>query len=142
MRLFLAGPLFNAAEREFNRRLRDALAVAGHEIWLPQENEPRERGAAAIFKKDVEGIEWAQAVLANMDGPDPDSGTCWECGYAYARRKPVIAYRTDVRHAEDASIGRFNLMIEKSATKVVVVPGASVEQVAKKLAAAIERLAI
>ncbi|HSE50183.1 MAG TPA: nucleoside 2-deoxyribosyltransferase [Terriglobales bacterium] len=142
MKLFLAGPLFNAAEREFNRRLRDALAAAGHEVWLPQENEPRERGAAAIFKQDVEGIEWAQAVLANMDGPDPDSGTCWECGYAYARRKPVLAYRTDVRHAEDASIGRFNLMIEKSATKVVVVPGASVEQVAKKLAAVIEKLAL
>ena len=142
MKLFLSGPLFNAAERELNRRLRDALHAAGHDVWLPQENEPRERGAAAIFKKDVEGIDWAQAVLANMDGPDPDSGTCWECGYAYARKKPVIAYRTDVRHAEDASIGRFNLMIEKSATKVVVVPGATVEQVAKKLAAAIERLAI
>lgn len=142
MKLFLAGPLFNAAEREFNRRLRDALVSAGHEVWLPQENEPRERGAATIFKKDVEGIEWAQAVLANMDGPDPDSGTSWECGYAYARKKPVLAYRTDVRHAEDASIGRFNLMIEKSATKVVVVPGATVEQVAKKLLAAVEKLAI
>ena len=50
MKLLLAGPLFNAAEREFNRRLRDALAAAGHEVWLPQENEPRERGGAAIFK--------------------------------------------------------------------------------------------
>ncbi|HTK95013.1 MAG TPA: nucleoside 2-deoxyribosyltransferase [Terriglobales bacterium] len=142
MKLFLAGPLFTAAEREFNRRLRDELAAAQHEVWLPQENEPRDRGAMAIFKKDVEGIDWAQAVVANMDGPDPDSGTCWECGYAFAKKKPVIAFRTDVRHAEDASIGRFNLMIEKSATKVVVLPGASLEQVARKLLAAIDKLAI
>lgn len=145
MKLFLAGPLFNAAEREFNRRLRDALETAGHDVWLPQENEPRKRGAAAIFKKDVQGIEWAQAVLANMDGPDPDSGTCWECGYAYARKKPVIAYRTDVRHAEDATFvtttgGRFNLMIERSATTVVALPGATVEELARKLLAAIAKV--
>ena len=142
MKLFLAGPLFNAAEREFNRRLRDALAAAGHDVWLPQENEPRERGAAAIFRKDVEGIGWADVVVANMDGPDPDSGTCWECGYAYARKKPVLAYRTDLRHAEDAAIGRFNLMIERSATKVLLLPAASVEQVARKILAAVDKLEI
>ena len=49
-----------------------------------------------IFNKDVEGIDWAEVVVANMDGPDPDSGTCWECGYAY-RKKPVILFRTDFR---------------------------------------------
>src|SRR3954468_19364722 len=114
MKLFLAGPLFNAAEREFNRRLRDLLVAAGHDVWLPQENEPRARGAKAIFKKDVEGIDWAQVVVGNMDAPDPDSGTGGECACAHARKNPFIASRTDTRHAEDASIGRFNLMIEKS----------------------------
>lgn len=142
MKIFLAGPLFTAAEREFNRALCVELVAAEHEVWLPQENEPREAGAAAIFKKDLEGINWAQAVIANMDGPDPDSGTCWECGYAFAKKKPVIAFRTDIRHAEDAAIGRFNLMIEKSATKVVVLPGATLDQVARKLLAAIDKLAI
>ena len=140
MKIFLAGPLFSAAEREFNRALTVELTAAQHEVWLPQENEPRESGAAAIFKKDVQGIDWAQVVLANMDGPDPDSGTCWECGYAFAKKKPVIAFRTDVRHAEDASIGRFNLMIEKSATRVVVVPGAGVEQLERRLLAALGKV--
>ena len=142
MKIFLAGPLFTAAEREFNRALCVELTAAEHEVWLPQDNEPREAGAAAIFKKDVEGINWAQVVLANMDGPDPDSGTCWECGYAFAKKKPVIAFRTDLRHAEDAAIGRFNLMLEKSATKVVVLPGATLDQVARKLLAALDKLAI
>ena len=35
-------------------------------------------------------------VVANMDGSDPDSGTSWECGYAY-RKKPVILFRADFR---------------------------------------------
>ena len=35
-------------------------------------------------------------VVANTDGPDPDSGTSWECGYAY-RKKPVILFPTDFR---------------------------------------------
>jgi len=26
-----------------------------------------------------------EAVVANMDGPDPDSGTCWECGSVWAQ---------------------------------------------------------
>ena len=96
MKIYLAGPLFNAAEREFNVKLANLLRKYGHEVWLPQEHEQREQSAAEIFKKDVEGLDWAEAVVANMDGPDPDSGTCWECGYAY-QKKPVIVFRSDFR---------------------------------------------
>jgi hypothetical protein len=31
-----------------------------------------------------------------MDGTDPDSGMCWECGSVWGR-KPVVLYRTDIR---------------------------------------------
>ena len=30
----------------------------------------------------TEGLDWAQAIIANMDGFDPDSGTCGKCGLA------------------------------------------------------------
>ena len=33
-------------------------------------------------------IDWADMVVACMDGPDPDSGTAWECGYAHVEGKP------------------------------------------------------
>jgi nucleoside 2-deoxyribosyltransferase len=43
--------------------------------------------------------------MAMMDGPDPDSGTCWEVGYAYRSKKPIVQVRTDSREAA-ATAGR------------------------------------
>jgi nucleoside 2-deoxyribosyltransferase len=132
MRIYLAGPLFSAAERSFNIQLRDLLVSAGHEVWLPQDREPREKTAIAIFEMDVQGVDWSDVVVANMDGPDPDSGTCWECGYAY-RKKKIIVYRTDFRGAGEMG-SPFNLMLSASADHVLVLPPfASVEQLAQEL---------
>jgi nucleoside 2-deoxyribosyltransferase len=119
VKIYLAGPLFTAAEREFNRRLHNQLYDLGHSVWLPQVNEPREKTAHAIFLKDVEGMDWAEVLVANMDGPDPDSGTCFECGYAFAVQKPIIAYRTDFRGIEDGGLAPFNLMLSESARRVI-----------------------
>ena len=46
---------------------------------------------------DVAAIDWADMVVACMDGPDPDSGTAWECGYAFAKGKPIVCDPTDFR---------------------------------------------
>lgn len=125
MKIYLAGPLFTMAERKFNTALAWALRDHGHEVWLPQENEPRVEGvsgkelALEIYKKDIEGIDWAEVVVANMDGPDPDSGTAFECGFANRGFKPVIAFRTDFRQAGDAGDTPFNLMLAASAHHVI-----------------------
>jgi len=139
MKLYLAGPLFTTAEREFNARMRDLLIKAGFEVWLPQDSEPREQSAKAVFEKDVEGIDWCDAVVANMDGPDPDSGTCWECGYAYGK-KQVVLYRTDFRAADDPKMGPYNLMLTQSATTCLELPFAGTEAVAKALVEALKKL--
>lgn len=131
-RIYLAGPLFTAAERSFNVALRDALVRAGHEVWLPQEREPREKTPAAIFAMDVAGIEWADIVVACMDGPDPDSGTAWECGYAYGTNKPVVCFRTDFRPISDGE-ALFNLMLSASADVVLTCDHMSVEDIAAKI---------
>src|SRR6516164_2313015 len=47
--------------------------------------------------------------------PDPDSGTCWECGYAY-QKKPVIVFRTDFRAGDEPGKAPFNLMLSESAS--------------------------
>jgi hypothetical protein len=39
MRLYLAGPLFIIADRDFNTQLALRLCAAGHEVFLPQEHE-------------------------------------------------------------------------------------------------------
>jgi len=141
MKLYLAGPLFTTAEQEFNRQLRDRLESVGHQVWLPQEHEPRERSAQAIFEADVAGLEGAEVVLANMDGSDPDSGTCWECGYAY-KKKPIILFRTDFREAGDVPGSPFNLMLSASAVKVILAPLASVEELARRITSTLAELPV
>lgn len=51
--------------------------------------------ARHIYEVNIAHIEACDAVLANLDffrGPEPDSGTCFEVGYAVARGKPVVGY--------------------------------------------------
>jgi nucleoside 2-deoxyribosyltransferase len=114
-KIYLAGPLFSLAEQNFNADLARFLESEGFEVWLPQEHEPRDQTARAIFEMDVAAIDWADMVVACMDGPDPDSGTAWECGYAYAKGKPVICYRTDFRITGDTEGAPYNLMLSESA---------------------------
>jgi hypothetical protein len=78
-------------------------------------------------------------VVANMDGPGTDSGTCWECGYAH-QKKPIILFRTDFREAGDVPGSPFNLKLSASATKTILAPLASVEQLASRIASALPEL--
>jgi nucleoside 2-deoxyribosyltransferase len=96
MKIYLAGPLFSTAERAFYARVAGLLREMNIEVWLPQESEQGSMSPRQIFEEDVRGIDWADVVVANMDGADPDSGTCWECGYAY-RKKPIVIFQTDFR---------------------------------------------
>jgi nucleoside 2-deoxyribosyltransferase len=115
-KIYLAGPLFTVAEQDFNAALARFLEGHGFEVWLPQEHEPRRKTARAIFQMDVEALDWADMVIACMDGPDPDSGTAWECGYAFAKGKPIVCYRTDFRISGDTKGAPYNLMLSESAT--------------------------
>lgn len=149
MKIYLAGPLFSTAERSFNSELARQLRGRGHEVWLPQDIEQMTMTSRQIFAKDVEGVDWAEAVVANMDGPDPDSGTCWECGYAY-QKKPVIIFRTDFRAeyrlgsnvpvAEVQNEAPLNLMLTESATARLYLPTADVFHVAQSIDQALKEL--
>jgi nucleoside 2-deoxyribosyltransferase len=114
MKIYLAGPLFTLAEREFNERLAEAVqgGVTGVEVVLPQERAKvflgRPDALQLIFKDCLEMVDACDLVLAILDGADSDSGTCVELGYAWARGKPVIGVRTDFRGSEDQGL---NLMV-------------------------------
>lgn len=109
MKIYWAAPLFNLAEVSFNQAAARELALLGHEVYLPQDHEPREKTGRAVFETDVVGINSSEVVVALLDGADPDSGTCWECGYAYGK-KPVVVVRTNVRSGDDPELGPCNLM--------------------------------
>lgn len=116
IRIYFAGPLFTAAEIEFNASVTQHLRDLGCDVFLPQENE-QGLDARLIFQTDVNGIKWANVVVGNMDGSDPDSGTSWECGYAY-EKKPIILYRTDIRR-EEGPLGPYNLMMHQGADRLI-----------------------
>ena len=100
-RLYLAGPdVFRPDAAAHGRRLVALCAEHGFEGVFPL-NESLPQGlapqalAAHVYRANVAHIERCDAVLANLDffrGPEPDSGTCFEVGYAVARGKPVIGY--------------------------------------------------
>jgi nucleoside 2-deoxyribosyltransferase len=132
MRIYAAGPLFSTAECDFNKLLAEQLRLHGHEVFLPQETEFQECGdPTKIFQSDKAGIDWCQLVLANLDGPDPDSGTCWELGYGYGTNKAIICYRTDFRLFE--GVDKVNLMMTESANLVIYAPKMSVQELAERI---------
>jgi nucleoside 2-deoxyribosyltransferase len=137
MRVYFAAPLFSAAERDWNATLTAALRGAGHEVFLAQEQEPA-GDAAGIFAKDVGGIDWADALIAIVDGADPDSGTSWEIGYAY-QKKPIVLVRTDMRRTGSGGWA-YNPMLAESATIRVDAVTAPIDQVARDVLNALATL--
>lgn len=130
MRIYMAGSLFSTAECNFNSDLAAQLRIHGHEVFLPQENE-QGKDPTKIFLSDKAGIDWCQLVLGNLDGPDPDSGTCWELGYGYGTNKAIMVYRTDFRLFE--GVDKINLMMTESANVVIIAPKMSVQELAERL---------
>ena len=101
LRIYLAGPdVFRPDAAAHGRRLVALCAQFGFEgvfplaEKLPDLATPQDV-ARHIYQANVAHIDACGAVLANLDffrGPEPDSGTCFEIGYAVARGKMVIGY--------------------------------------------------
>jgi len=138
MKLYFAGPLFTTPERTWNAEVTSALRAAGHEVFLPQEQEPGKYGPG-IFATDVSGIDGADGLVAIVDGPDPDSGTAWEVGYAFGTRKPVVLVRTDFRVLAGVA-GEYNPMLTQAATARIDLPAASTTEVIAAILGALARI--
>ena len=135
--IYLAAPLFTAAERAWNTELATAVRAAfpAAQVRVPQEFCACHDGAdqvdyGAIFADCCAHLAGSTHVLAVLDGADADSGTSWEIGYAYARGIPVIGLRTDWRPGED---GGANAMLTRSCRAL----STSVEDAIAKLGAVI-----
>ena len=100
-RIYLAGPdVFRPDAVEHGRRLVALCAEHGFTGIFPLSALPEglhtpQAIARHIFQANLAHIDSCDAVVANLDffrGPEPDSGTCFEVGYAVARDKPVVGY--------------------------------------------------
>jgi nucleoside 2-deoxyribosyltransferase len=137
MTAFLASPLFTTPKRHRNEALARRLEAAGHEVYVPHEHPSPVKTARAIFEKDRGGIDWAEALVAIVDGPDPDSGTSRGCGYAYGVGKPVVLLRNDLRAGGDAVDMPVNAMLVGAADQVVNRSLATVEEAAEAVVTAL-----
>ena len=111
MKIYLASPFFNEEELKNVKKAEEILVSRGFDVYSPRLNEVRSDeniGSLAwskeTFMNDRRFIDWADAVVMLYYGGYSDSGTAWECGYAFGTNTPVI-----VVHLGDDS----NLMIHE-----------------------------
>jgi nucleoside 2-deoxyribosyltransferase len=120
MKIFLAAPLFNEAEREFNSRMAEKLRGKGFEVWLAQETPFIQQGThkekKTIYEGDISALSSSDMVVAVLDGMEVDSGVAYEVGYAKALGKPVIGIKTDYRTFSEME--KINLMLEVPLIKI------------------------
>lgn len=96
MKIYLASPFFNEEELKNVEAAEQILRQRGFTVFSPRENEVRDESrftqawSMATFANDRRFIDWADVVVMLYYGGYSDSGTAWECGYAYATHKPVI----------------------------------------------------
>jgi nucleoside 2-deoxyribosyltransferase len=119
--VYVAGPLFSQAERDFLEKMVDCLAQTSHldpikNFFLPH-RDGGELGKGPtrtkIFNLDTNTLKQAEIVVALLDGPDVDSGTCIELGIAYSLGKKIFGIITDFRSylTNDHEPQRPNLMV-------------------------------
>ena len=65
-----------------------------------------------IGENNRRGIESSDGLFAVLDGPDVDSGTASEIGFASALGKTIIAYRGDFRSSGDNEGSVVNIQVE------------------------------
>jgi nucleoside 2-deoxyribosyltransferase len=99
--IYVAGPLFSLHERLFLEELVDELSRRLEldpikDFFLPH-RDAGDVGIAGrrrdmVFYDDLEYLKGADMVIVLLDGPDVDSGTAVEPGYAYAKEKKSLDY--------------------------------------------------
>jgi len=104
-KIYLAGPeVFLPNALEIGTAHKHLCADYGFEGLFPLDNtitgsHPKEI-AEAIRYANTMMIHTCDIVIANLSpfrGPEPDSGTVWEVGFAQGLGKKVVAYSTDLR---------------------------------------------
>jgi nucleoside 2-deoxyribosyltransferase len=134
MKIYLASPLgFAPSTKAFLQELKTELGKHGHAVFDPWDEGAklfkeynaktrkmsREEKAGElkllnhrIGEANRHAIESVDAVVAVLDGPDVDSGTASEVGYAFALGKLIIGYRGDIRLTGENEATIVNLQVQ------------------------------
>ena len=108
-KVYLAGPMFNQAEKDFNLKITKLLEQNGYQVFLPQrdgieaallQGKTEEELIKMIFELDAGEVKKADIIFMNLDGRVPDEGACVELGIAYGVGKRCYGFKTDTRSVE------------------------------------------
>ena len=102
------GGLFTVQGRWWDEQVESLFKELGASVYYPwvesKESElrakfPHVESRRRIFLSDRDGVDVSQGVIMLGEGAagEVSSGTAWEIGYAYARRKVILCIRTDFR---------------------------------------------
>ena len=98
MKVYLASPFFNNEENNVYSNVIDILrGQEGIDLFVPKEHTipnawdlSNRVWAENVFAVDLLALQKAEVVVVINHGMYSDSGTAWECGYAYALGKKVV----------------------------------------------------
>ena len=133
-RIYLASPYgFATSTVGFLQELKSDLRKDGHQVIDPWEAgerllksfmkregglsiQARARELAKMNHDMAEGnrnaIKSVKFVVAALDGPDVDSGTASEIGYAFAHGKTIFGYRGDFRRTGENEAAIVNAQVQ------------------------------
>ena len=122
-KIYLAGPeVFFPSAIEIGQKHKLICKKNGYIGLYPLDNcieeTTPEKTAKAIVEANINLINESDIVLANLSNfrgsktnPSCDSGTAWECGYALAKGKKVIAYTNNLYSIPDKITNYLDLTI-------------------------------
>jgi hypothetical protein len=106
LQIYVAGPLFSEAERDWLDRLSARLRADGFDCFVPHEHFDAisELTPDEIYRVDGDGLRSSNVLLAWLDGPVIDDGTAAEIG-AFAElirggdgyHRGIVGLVTDLR---------------------------------------------
>jgi nucleoside 2-deoxyribosyltransferase len=132
-KIYIAGPLFNAHERNYLELIASELEGSGYKCFLPHRDQSgiddtelegtnmSQSTKDKIFNADLTALKEADLTVALITGYDIDSGTAAEIGFTYANDRPIIAITAYERRFRNLFVDG---MISKTVNAVDELPAA------------------
>lgn len=129
MKVYLAGPdVFRPDAEAWADQARALCAQFGHQALIPLDG--MQTTAAGIYRANLELIRSADAVLAHLNpfrGAEPDSGTCFEVGFACALGKRLVGYVAEDGTTVERAVRHFGGVLRRVNGRAVDLDGWFVE---------------
>lgn len=109
-KIYIAGPdVFEMDSIQIGEKLVQKCKEYGYEGLYPLDNivdfsQEKHKIAQDIYEANIKMIEKADIVIADLNnfrGKEADSGTVWECGYAFGLGKKVYGYMNNTSDYAD-----------------------------------------